>query len=362
MSANSIGNNLVLTSFGESHGPAVGCVLDGFPAGFKVDIDKIQFQLNRRRPGQSNLTTQRKEEDQFQILSGIYEGKTLGTPITLVIANKDSNPKDYDNLKNNYRPGHADVLWQTKMGHRDHRGGGRSSARITASWVAAGALAEQFLSELDEEPIKITAWVQQVHHVSSDLSEKIPSREDIDKSIVRCPNPEVSLKMEEAILQAKEEGDSLGGSIRVAIQGIKAGLGSPIFRKLNAILSYYMLNINAVKGIYFGDDSETHKRKGSENNDTWTREDGEIKTLTNHAGGIVGGMSSGSDILFEVFFKPTSSISKEQQTINSMGESVSLKVDGRHDPCVLPRAVPIVESMCALAIMDLILDKNQPNE
>lgn len=358
MSSNSIGKNLVLTSFGESHGPAVGCVLDGFPSGFKIDFEKIQSQLNRRRPGQSALTTQRKEDDQFEILSGIFEGKTLGTPITVVIANKGSNPKDYDNLKNTYRPGHADVLWQTKMGHRDHRGGGRSSARITAPWVAAGALAEQFLSEFKEGPITVTAWVQQVHNVSSNHSRKVPSREDIDKSIVRCPNPGTSLQIEKAILQAKEEGDSLGGSIRVAIQGVKAGLGSPIFRKLNAILSYYMLNINAVKGIYFGEDNETHKRKGSENNDTWIHEDGAIKTQTNHAGGIVGGMSSGSDILFEVFFKPTSSISKEQQTINSTGESVPLKVDGRHDPCVLPRAVPIVESMCALAIMDLILDKN----
>jgi len=204
----------------------------------------------------------------------------------------------------------------------------------------------------------VTAWVQQVHNVSSNHSHKVPSREDIDKSIVRCPNPETSLQIEKAILQAKEEGDSLGGSIRVAIQGVKAGLGSPIFRKLNAILSYYMLNINAVKGIYFGEDNETHKRKGSENNDTWIHEDGSVKTQTNHAGGIVGGMSCGSDILFEVFFKPTSSISKEQQTINSKGESVNLKIDGRHDPCVLPRAVPIVESMCALAIMDLILDNN----
>ena len=244
MSSNSIGKNLVLTSFGESHGPAVGCVLDGFPSGFKIDFEKIQSQLNRRRPGQSALTTERKEDDQFEILSGIFEGKTLGTPITVVIANKGSNPKDYDNLKNTYRPGHADVLWQTKMGHRDHRGGGRSSARITAPWVAAGALAEQFLSEFKEGPITVTAWVQQVHNVSSNHSRKVPSREDIDKSIVRCPNPETSLQIEKAILQAKAEGDSLGGSIRVAIQGVKAGLGSPIFRKLNAILSYYMLNIN----------------------------------------------------------------------------------------------------------------------
>ena len=355
MSANSIGKNLTLTSFGESHGPFIGSVLDGFPAGMLIDLKALQHQLNRRRPGQSALTTSRTEKDSVQIISGVFEGKTLGTPITFLIPNLDQKPQDYEALKTIYRPGHADALWDLKMGHRDYRGGGRSSARITAGWVAAGTLAEQFLSQYQMGPIKVCAWVQQIHTIQAHIPNLV-SREEIDKSPVRCPDLEKSSKMESAILEAKENGDSLGGTIRVRISGVPAGTGEPVFRKLQAQISQYMLNLNAVKGIYFGDDNQAHERFGSENNDSWISENGKIGTETNHSGGIVGGMATGSDITFELYFKPTSTIKKEQTTINHLGESVTLSGEGRHDPCVLPRAVPIVESLSALAIMDLLLD------
>lgn len=353
MSANSIGKNLVLTSFGESHGALIGAVLDGFPSNFEVDLDAIQIQLQRRKPGQSHLSTPRKEDDIVEIVSGIFERKTLGTPITFLIKNTDTKPKDYDKLKDVYRPGHADALWQTKMGNRDHRGGGRSSARVTAGWVAAGALAEQYLAS---QSIKVVAWVEQIHTISSDHPETIPTRSKIDSNPVRCADQNASKKMEEAIIEAKENGDSLGGIIRVNIQGVPAGVGSPLFRKLQALLSYYTMNINAVKGIYFGTDEHTHLRKGSENNDEWVQRDNGIGTKTNRSGGIIGGMATGEEIEFQVYFKPTSSIKKPQSTVDVHGNEVSLAIEGRHDPCVLPRAVPIVEAMSALAVMDVLLD------
>lgn len=355
MSANSIGKNIVLTSFGESHGPFIGSVLDGFPSGFTIDLDAINRQLQRRRPGQSALTTSRNEADEVKIISGLFEGKTLGTPLTFLIANTDQKPADYDVLKNIYRPGHADALWDLKMGHRDYRGGGRSSARITAGWVAAGALAEQYLEKINVKPIEICAWVQQIHTIESNIPTTV-TRSDVDQSPVRCPDFQTSVRMEQAIIEAKENGDSLGGIIRCRISGVPAGTGEPVFRKLQAHISQYMLNLNAVKGIYFGEDNHTHQRLGSENNDSWEINNGALGTQSNRAGGIVGGMATGEDIIFELYFKPTSTIKKAQRTINRDGEDVILEAEGRHDPCVLPRAVPIVESLAALAIMDLLMD------
>ncbi len=355
MSANSIGKNLVLTSFGESHGPFIGSVLDGFPPNFLVDMGAISAQLQRRRPGQSAFTTARNESDAFQVISGIFEGRSLGTPITFLIANKDARPEDYAHLKDQYRPGHADALWDLKMGIRDHRGGGRSSARITAAWVAAGALAEQYLASLETGSIQVRAWVHQIHTLTA--ASHIPKdRKSIDASPLRCPDLSKSQEMEHAVAQAKEQGDSLGGIIRCVIEGVPAGSGSPVFRKLHAVISQYMLNLNAVKGIYFGEDAQSHERKGSENNDSWTHEQGQLGTATNRTGGIVGGMATGEPILFELYFKPTSSIGIAQETVNKAGETVQIRSEGRHDPCVLPRAVPIVESLAALAILDVLMD------
>lgn len=355
MSSNSIGKHLVFTSFGESHGPFIGGVLDGFPAGFYLDLEALERQMSRRRPGQNAYTTSRNEADSVRIISGVFEGRTLGTPITFLIENTDSKPSDYDTLKTTYRPGHADALWDLKMGFRDHRGGGRSSARITASWVAAGSLAEQYLTQYGAKPIQITAWVHQIHQI------RIPTaflwnRLDVDASAVRCPDPETSQKMQEAIEGAKRLGDSLGGVIRCRIDGIPAGVGSPVFRKVQAQLSHYLLNLNAVKGIYFGEDSLSHERFGSENNDSWLLRDGQLGTETNHSGGSIGGMTTGESVQFAVYFKPTSTIKKPQETLNQSGERVTLSAEGRHDPCVLPRAVPIVEALTALCLMDLILE------
>jgi chorismate synthase len=403
VSANSIGKNIVLSSFGESHGPFVGAVLDGFPSGFELDLQAIQKQLQRRRPGQSALTTSRNESDEVQIISGVFEGKTLGTPITFLIPNTDQKPKDYDVLKDVYRPGHADALWDLKMAHRDYRGGGRSSARITAGWVAAGALAEQYLAQFHSGPIHICAWVQQIHTFKAQVAQTV-NREDVDRSAVRCPDTETSSLMENAVLLAKQNGDSLGGVIRCQITGVPAGTGAPVFRKLQAQISHYMLNLNAVKGIYFGEDNLSHERLGSENNDSWTSTNGKLGTASNRAGGIVGGMATGEAITFELYFKPTSTVKKEQKTINKEGNPVIISAEalertqveiseiasntskivsaeapesaqieepetasntkeprvimaeGRHDPCVLPRAIPIVESLAALALMDLLLE------
>jgi len=355
VSSNSIGKNLVFTSFGESHGPFIGGVIDGMPAGISIDFEAVQRQLSRRKPGQNAYTTSRAETDEVRFISGVYEGKTLGTPIALLIENQDTRPSDYEVIKNTYRPGHADALWDLKMGFRDHRGGGRSSARITAAWVAAGALAEQFLNQSETHSIKITAWVQQIHDIQAPTLREV-NRSDVDSSPVRCPDLLVSQAMEEAILTAKNQGDSLGGVIRCRIKGVPAGIGEPVFRKLQAQLAHYIMNLNAVKGIYFGIDNNTHQRTGSENNDSWIFSEGSLGTASNHSGGIVGGMSTGEPIEFEVYFKPTSTINIEQNTVNKWGETVKLSVQGRHDPCVLPRAVPIVESLTALCLMDILLE------
>jgi chorismate synthase len=353
MARNSIGKNLTITSFGESHGDAVGVVMDGFPSNFLLDMAAVQAFMDRRRPGQSDITTSRNELDTVKILSGVFEGKTLGSPIAMVIANYDAQSKDYDALKDVYRPGHADGLYQEKYGHRDHRGGGRSSARITAGLVAAGAMAMQYLSK---QGIHVTAWVNQIWKIEAPDAETTPSNQAIESNKVRCWHEETARQMIEAISQAKAEGDSLGGVIRCVVEGLPIGVGEPVFGKLQAILGLYLLNINAVKGISFGDGFGASTLKGSEHNDAWISENGKMRGASNHSGGIVGGLSTGNPIQLDLAFKPTSTIAMSQQTIDSEGNSVVLNATGRHDPCVLPRAVPIVEAMTALAIMDLILE------
>lgn len=355
MSRNSIGKNLVITSFGESHGPFVGAVIDGFPAGLSISSEDLQVEMNRRRPGQSAITTQRSETDDVQIISGVFEGKTLGTPVAILIANQDVRSDDYLHLKDVYRPGHADLLYDVKYGHRDWRGGGRSSARITAAWVAAGALAKQWINH--QSTVNINAWVSQIATIKAPSIVAV-TRDDIESSAVRCPHLESSNQMIALIEEAKANGDSLGGKITCLIEGLPQGLGEPVFGKLNAILGQYILNLNAVKGISFGDGFDAAELSGSNHNDEWVfREDlGRIGTRTNHSGGIVGGMSTGEPVKMEIAFKPTSTIAKEQATVNASLEEVKLQAKGRHDPCVLPRAVPIVEALCYLAIMDLWLE------
>lgn len=353
MARNSIGKNLTITSFGESHGPSVGVVIDGFPANFPVNHAALQSFVDRRRPGQSTITTNRNETDQVQWLSGIYEDKTLGSPIALMIPNNDARPKDYDALKDIYRPGHADWLYEHKYQHRDHRGGGRSSARITAGWVAAGALAMQYL---EQQGITIRAWVNQVWQIQAPDIQNTPTFLSIESNAVRCWHTETANEMIKAIQQAKMDGDSLGGVIRCVIEGLPAGMGEPVFGKLQSILGQYLLNINAVKGISFGDGFAATTMKGSEHNDAWTMDEGRIRGKTNHSGGIIGGISTGDPVIINLAFKPTSTISMKQETVNKAGEDVELNTEGRHDPCVLPRAVPIVDAMSALAVMDLFIE------
>ena len=350
---NTLGTILRLTSYGESHGDSVGAVLDGFPSNFKLDRDFIQLQLDRRKPGQSKLSSSRKEEDEVQINSGVFEGKSTGAPIHFWLKNKDSRPEDYAKLKDLYRPSHADYSYQAKYGIRDYRGGGRSSARVTAAWVAAGALAQQYLKEV--HGMQITAWVHAIGKISC---ADIPSNLDFDKieaSLVRCPNAEVSEGMIKAIELAKEKKDSLGGVVRCSVSTVKAGLGEPVFGKLSAKLGHAMLSINAVKGFEVGGGFEMSKALGSEVNDQFVAEENTISTKTNFSGGIQGGISNGMDLDFAVAFKPTATIGVKQHTINTDSSEVELEAKGRHDPCVVPRAVPIVETLTALVLLDSIL-------
>lgn len=352
MASNSIGSIFKVSSFGESHGKGVGVLLDGVPAGIVVDETFIKYALQRRRPGQSAVTTQRDEKDNFLILSGVYENKTLGSPICIWIPNEDHNSSDYESLKDIYRPGHADFTYDAKYGFRDYRGGGRSSARVTAGWVAAGALAELALKQLIPR-IDIVAWVKQIHTISADETLFPADRTSVDINAIRCPDQNAANAMESAILAAKEEGDSLGGIIRCMIQNVPAGLGEPVFDKLTARLAQAMMSINAVKGFFMGDDPS--KKKGSEINDDFISTDGNIATATNQSAGIQGGISNGMPILFDVVFKPTSTIRKPQKTIDTGGNETILTAEGRHDPCVLPRAVPIVEAMAAITLLDMVL-------
>jgi chorismate synthase len=352
MASNSIGSIFKVSSFGESHGRGVGVLMDGVPAGIIVDVDFINQALQRRRPGQSNITTQRNESDRFQILSGIFDNKTLGSPVCIWIPNEDPASGDYEELKDVYRPGHADYTYDTKYGFRDYRGGGRSSARVTAGWVAAGALAELALKQLIPN-VSIVAWVQQIHSINADLTSFPADRSAVDINTVRCPDPKAASTMEAAILSAKEEGDSLGGVIRCNIKNAPAGLGEPVFDKLSARLAQAMMSVNAVKGFYIGENPS--EMKGSDMNDNFISTDGNIATETNHSAGIQGGISNGMPIHFDVIFKPTSTIRKKQNTVDKYGNHIALSVEGRHDPCVLPRAVPIVEAMTAITLLDMVL-------
>ncbi len=349
MAHNTFGKHFSITSFGESHGKHIGVIIDGCPSNVSLDLELVRQDLQRRRPGQSTLTTSRKENESFEITTGLFEGKTTGSPICILIANTDSRSKDYEELKDVYRPSHADFTYDKKYGIRDYKGGGRSSARITAGWVAAGAIAKQLLN--DYFAISIQAYVQQVYTIICPKSTDY-TYEMIEASTVRCPDKETSARMVNAIESAKEEGDSLGGVITCTIKNTPIGIGDPVFNKLNAQLANGMMAINAVKGFQLGSGFDSILKKGSELNDEWYMDNDEAKTATNNSGGIQGGISNGMDINFDVAFKPTSTIAKSQKSVTNTGESVDLKAKGRHDPCVLPRAVPIVEAMAALVLID----------
>ena len=346
---NSFGQVFRLTSFGESHGRGIGGVIDGCPAGVEIDLEFIQNELDRRKPGQSKITTQRKETDQVEFLSGIFEGKTQGTPIGFIIWNKDQHSGDYDNLKDIFRPSHADYTYLKKYGSRDHRGGGRSSARETIARVVAGAVAKLLLKQVG---VSINAFVSCVGSVKLDKNYQELDLSKIDSNIVRCPDSETADKMIAYIEEAGRNHDSVGGVIQGVVQGVPVGYGEPVFNKLHADLGHAMLGINAVKGFEYGSGFEGTKLSGSEHNDIFvTTKDG-IRTKTNHSGGIQGGISNGEDIYFNVAFKPIATLLKEQQTVDRYEKEATINPKGRHDPCVLPRAVPIVEAMAALVIAD----------
>ncbi len=350
---NSFGKHIILTSYGESHGKAVGAILDGFPAGFEIDMSYIQSQLDRRKPGQSALTTSRKESDLIDVQSGVFKGKTTGAPIHFQLLNTDAKPKDYDKLKDIYRPSHADFTYEAKYGIRDYRGGGRSSARITAGWVASGALVQDYLQK--KQGINITSYVSQIGTVlMEDIGQKY-TQAQVDSSPVRCPIEKTSEQMIQAVNQAKNSKDSLGGVITCVISGVKPGVGNPVFGKLNALLAHAMMSINATKGFEIGGGFDMASKLGSEVNDSFVKEEDIIKTKSNFSGGIQGGISNGMDIVFRVAFKPTSTIGVEQITLDNSHDKVTLEASGRHDPCVVPRAVPIIETMAALVLGDLII-------
>ena len=346
---NTFGNIFRLTSFGESHGVAVGGVIDGCPAGFELDFQEIQRELDRRKPGQSRITTPRKEDDEVQFLSGIYEGKTTGTPIGFVVWNKNQHSSDYDNMKQVYRPSHADYAYQMKYGIRDPRGGGRSSARETISRCVAGAVAKQILAK---EGIEVKAYTSQVGAIRLEGSYADYDLDRAEDNPVRCPDPQKALEMEELIAKVKAEGDTIGGVITGVIKGVPVGLGEPVFGKLHAALGDAMLSINAAKGFEYGDGFDAALYRGSERNDRFFNDNGKINVRTNHSGGIQGGISNGQDIYFRVAFKSVATLLMEQETVDTDGNDAVLKAKGRHDPCVLPRAVPIVEAMAAMTILD----------
>lgn len=349
---NSFGNILQLTSFGESHGKAIGGVLDGFPAGIPIDLDFIQNELNRRKPGQSKITTARKEADSVEFLSGIFDGKSTGTPIGFLVWNQNHHSNDYNNLKDIYRPSHADFTYQQKYGIRDYKGGGRSSARETISRVIAGALAKLALQELT---IDIKAYTAQVGSIKLEKNYTEYDLSTIENNPVRCPDADKAKEMEELIFKTKGEGDTIGGIITCVIKNCPIGLGEPVYGKLHAALGNAMLSINAVKGFEYGCGFQNLHQKGSQQNDIFYNNNGVISTKTNNSGGIQGGISNGQDIYFNVAFKPVATLLMEQPTVTTQGEEVLLTARGRHDSCVLPRAVPIVEAMSALTLLDYYL-------
>lgn len=352
MAGNTFGQLFRLTTFGESHGKAIGGIIDGFPAGIEVDEALINHDLQRRKPGQNELVSQRKESDDFEILSGVFEAVSLGTPIAFVVWNKDHNSDDYQHIKQAYRPSHADFTFEKKYGIRDYRGGGRASARETVSRVIGGSFAKMLLKQ---SGIEITAYVSQVSEIETSKNTDQLDLSKIDNSPVRCPDPEVSKKIIEEIKKAGKQGDTLGGIVNCIVKNMPVGLGEPVFDKLHADLGKAMLSINAVKGFEIGSGFQSAVMRGSEHNDQFVEKDGTIITKTNFSGGIQGGISNGMDIYFKVAFKPVATLMSDQQSIDKDGNPVTIQGKGRHDVCVVPRAVPIVEAMAALVIADHLL-------
>ena len=352
---NTFGNLFTLTTFGESHGAAVGGVVDGMPAGIDIDLDFIQHELDRRRPGQSKITTSRQEADQVELLSGVFEGKSTGCPIGFIVRNTNQHSQDYENMRCLFRPSHADYTYQEKYGIRDHRGGGRSSARITISRCVGGALAKLVLRQLG---ITVQAYTSQVGDIALPYDYTHYDLSLTETNAVRCPDAEKAVEMEALITKVKGEGDTIGGIITGVVKGCPAGLGEPEFDKLHAALGKAMLSINAVKGFEYGEGFAGVTARGSEQNDIFRNQDGKVTTATNHSGGIQGGISNGQDIYFRVAFKPVATILREQETIDLEGNPTTFTAKGRHDPCVLPRAVPVVEAMAAMTILDFFLLKN----
>ena len=347
MAGNTFGKIFKLTTFGESHGKAIGGIIDGCPAGVSVDFDKIQYEMDRRKPGQSKIVTQRKEPDTVEFLSGIFEGITTGTPIGFMIHNNNQKSKDYEHIKNSYRPSHADFVYDKKYGFRDYRGGGRSSARETAARVVAGSIAKQFMSG-----VQFNAFVSGVGELKLKNPHLVNNFSSVESNPVRCPDPKMAKDMEELIRQIRKEGDTVGGMITCVIKNVPIGLGEPVFDKLHAELGKAMLSINAVKGFEYGSGFEGASWRGSKHNDLFNT-DGTTKT--NYSGGIQGGISNGMDIYFNVAFKPVATIMQDQETIDRSGNETIMHGKGRHDPCVVPRAVPIVEAMASLVIADNFL-------
>lgn len=352
MAGNSFGELFRITTFGESHGVGLGVVIDGCPPNMPFDEQNILSELARRKPGQSAITTDRKEDESIEVLSGIFEGKTTGTPIAIMVRNKDQRSQDYDTLKEVYRPSHADYTYEQKYGIRDYRGSGRASARETVARVIAGAIAKQLLNKYG---ITVTAYVSQVAHIKVTKQYTELDLSATETNAVRCPDEATAVQMIQLIEQMKAEGDSVGGTITCVIKGTPVGLGEPVFDKLHADLGKAMLSINACKGFDIGSGFESITMKGSEHNDAFVSTNGKISTLTNHSGGVQGGISNGEDIYFRCAFKPVSTISKSQQTVTTHATETTLNATGRHDPCVLPRAVPIVEAMAALVLVDHLL-------
>ena len=348
---NTFGNLFKLTSFGESHGSMIGGIIEGCPSGLEINKDLIQKDLDRRKPGQSKVTSPRKEDDKVQLLSGIFEGKSTGTPIGFLIPNINSKSQDYSNIKDVFRPSHADYTYEEKYGLRDYRGGGRSSARETACRVVAGSIAKQLLNNYG---IKISAYVSSIGNIFAD-EKNMDLNKDYDSNIVRCPDNDASEKMINLITELKSIGNTVGGQIKCIINGVKPGLGEPVFDKLHADLGKAMLSINAVKGFEYGSGFNGSKMTGSEHNDEFTVENGNVSTKTNNSGGIQGGISNGEEIYFKVAFKPVATIMSKQNSIDKEKNNVELSIKGRHDPCVVPRAVPIVESMAAMVLADHLL-------
>jgi chorismate synthase len=351
---NTFGQLFRLTTFGESHGEAIGGVIDGMPAGIDIDLEFIQQELNRRRPGQSKITTSRQEADKVELLSGVFEGKSTGCPIGFIVRNTNQHSQDYENMRCLFRPSHADYTYYNKYGIRDHRGGGRSSARITISRCVGGALAKLVLRQMG---ITVQAYTSQVGNIALEHDYKHYDLSLTETNAVRCPDLEKAHEMEELITQVKAEGDTVGGVITCVIKGCPAGIGEPEFGKLHAALGAAMLSINAVKGFEYGEGFNGVTARGSEQNDVFQSENGQITTKTNHSGGIQGGISNGQDIYCRIAFKPVATILTEQETVDLEGNATTFRAQGRHDPCVLPRAVPIVEAMGAMTILDYILLK-----